>query len=116
MSTTFVVRATIKNETYELDFGSLTGLERIEAKRILGVDQFEFGQLLNDEIGAYVIAYLAAKRVRPNLSPDDVLSLPARDLSIDFGLGDGEEKDPFSPSATKASPAKRSASKPSSAE
>lgn len=113
MSSQFLVRATIKTETYELDLGTLTGHERLEAKRLLGTDQFTVGQLIEDEIGFYVLAFLAARRVRPDLSPDDVLSLPTRDLKIDFGK-DGDQKDPFAPSETKGSPAKKSSSKPSS--
>jgi hypothetical protein len=111
------VKVTLKNEQYELTLDSLTGRERLEAKRLLEVPEFHTSMLIGDEIGVMVLAYLAAKRVTPSLSFDAVLDLTGSEITIDFSAfdaPDGDEHGPFDGSATKASRAKTSSAKASS--
>jgi hypothetical protein len=111
------VKVTLKNEQYEIALDSLTGRERLEAKRLLEVDEFHTARLIGDEIGVMVLAYLAAKRVTPSLSFDAVLDLTGSEITVDFSDftdEDGDETAPFEGSATKASRAKTSSAKASS--
>lgn len=109
----FVVKTTIKGETFDIDVSKLTGVERRDAKRLLEVEQFSIEQLVSDDVGFYVLAYLAARKRRPTLTFEQVLEVPGDELTIDFG--EVGAADPFEPSAPPASKAKSSSPKASAA-
>lgn len=110
----WVLKITLKSSTYEIDIYKLTGHERLEAKRLLEVEQFETNMLLLDEIGNLVLAYLAAKRMEPKLRFSEVLDLTRSDVTIDLGSDTEDERDPFGPSETPDTAAKTSSRKASS--
>jgi hypothetical protein len=110
-SSTFKV--TLKRETFEIDIYKLTGHERLEAKRLLEVDEFQTLSLIRDEVGIYVLAYLAAKRLRPTLKFSDVLDLAGDELTIAIVGDEDGDADPFGGSSDPEPKAKRSSGKPS---
>lgn len=115
--TTF--RITLKHQKYEFDIEKINGRERIEAKRLLETPTFKLSQLWEDEVGIYVLAYLAAKKTDPTLTFEAVTELTGDEVTIEFpGFwddGDAEPADPFGPSEPKGSAAKQRSSKSSAA-
>jgi hypothetical protein len=112
-STLFTV--TLRNERYEIDITKLTGHDRRDAKRLLEVQTFSIADLLSDEIGVYVLAFLAARKTNPTLRFEQVLDLTGDELQVELvETADGD--DPFGDSPPKASKAKRSSSASSTAD
>lgn len=113
-----LIKITLKNATYEISLATLTGRERLDAKRLLEVPEFFTNLLIADEIGMLVLAYLAARRVDDSIEFDQVLELNGNEVTVDFtALLDEQQEDggagPFDGSTPKASRSKTSAQRPS---